>query len=87
LLRAKVKYEQRDASGEEERRETSVVKHDNPMQVGLILHRFAGDQMFFDVGQGKTSRARSKSAACRANLPAWPGRPASELAGANYSRE
>ena len=59
LLRAKMKDEKRDAYGEEKSGEAGVAKHDDPMQIGLILDGFTGDQMFFDVGQCRSSRVRA----------------------------
>jgi hypothetical protein len=34
-----------------------VTKHDDPMQIGLILNRFTGNKMFLDVAQSGSSKA------------------------------
>ena len=39
----------------EKRREPGVAEHDDPMQLGLILERFALDEMFFSVAQSGSS--------------------------------
>jgi hypothetical protein len=50
------------ARQDEKRRQAGVAEHDDPMQLGLILDRFTGNEMFFSVAQsGLLQAVRSDS--------------------------
>jgi hypothetical protein len=49
-------HQKSGARQDEKRGETGVAEHDDPMQLGLILDRFTGDEMFFSVAQSGSSR-------------------------------
>jgi hypothetical protein len=49
-------YEKSGTRQDEKCREAGVAEHDDPMQLGLILDRFTGDEMFVSVAQRGSSR-------------------------------
>ena len=49
-------HQKSGARQDKKRRQAGVAEHDDPMQLGLILDRFTGNEMFFSVAQSGSSR-------------------------------